>query len=216
MVQHLTDGEAKVIDQAVEAVDASSSLLAVNNKIISHDEVRAVVEPHFASAKQVRDLAPQLNISAPEHFKWAADFLLAIKKTAVDVDEKRKAIVGPWTESVRRVNALFRPTLTALDEAEKIVKEKIVEWSQGVDAQRAAEAALGNQVTLAPAEAEGVSIRTMFDFEIVNPDAVDRQFCSPDPAKIRAHIDNGGLMAIPGVRFFKKDVVYASRQGVKS
>jgi len=54
----------------------------------------------------------------------------------------------------------------------------------------------------------GTSIATKYDFEIINPDQVPRQYCAPDEGKIRKFVNLMGkdaVNAIAGVRVFPLD-----------
>lgn len=59
-------------------------------------------------------------------------------------------------------------------------------------------------------KAEGVTTRMEWTFEIVNPHLVPREYCEPDPVKIRAFVRAvGGMKELSGVKIFRRPVVTA-------
>lgn len=63
-----------------------------------------------------------------------------------------------------------------------------------------------------PAHVKGVSVRSKWAFEIMDPDAVPRELCSPDDKKIDAAIayadtEHTPPQPIPGVRFYLRQDV---------
>lgn len=52
------------------------------------------------------------------------------------------------------------------------------------------------------------TVQERISYEIIEPDAVPREFCDPSPRKLQARVQQAGLSAvIPGVRVFMKPVV---------
>jgi hypothetical protein len=59
---------------------------------------------------------------------------------------------------------------------------------------------------------EGLTMRSVVDYEITGPEQVPRELCSPDPKKIKAAIAIAGVGAqIPGVRVFVKEIAAKAR-----
>lgn len=173
---------------------------------------REQARTEIASAKQLAEWVPSLSVHDQISLEYAAGQLLPAVKAAWEAtDTKRRSFTGPLTNVVRALNAEFAPALKFWTEAEQAIKSKIAAYRQAVDSTRRTEAEAGLPVLLSPVEAEGVSFRTLRKFEIKNPDEVPRQFCSPDPDKIREHLRNGGLEAIKGVRFYDETQVVARK-----
>lgn len=155
---------------------------------------------------------------------WAADLLRNAKTRAKELDERRKEITGPILLAKAGIDGLFKPLISRYEQAEGILKGKIADWTNRVEAQRRAvmvasaeEFAAGGTPTALipePARAEGISVRKVWDFEITDGTLVPRDYCSPDAKKIRAQVPSEGQPPeIPGVRFFQRDQVAARTKG---
>ncbi len=160
-----------------------------------------------------------LEILTPEDFTLAAELAKGARANWKRLDERRTAITKPILDSKRRVDDLFKPALVALKEIEDTLKDKIGAYTSSQrKAQEAemmtsaAEHQAGGMPTFEIREvptAKGVSVQEHWDFEIVNPDLVPREYCSPDPAKIRAAIwyadtPRNPPRPIPGIEFKSK------------
>ncbi len=152
----------------------------------------------------------------------AAELVKAAKARWKDLEAERVKITRPMLEAKNAVDDLFRPAKELYSEAETVLKGKIGAYHAQVEAlriatmqQSAAEYQAGGTPTLAipePATAKGVSVRHVWAFNIKAPDLVPREFCSPDPAKIKAAIwyadtPHKPPNDIPGVEFYLADQV---------
>lgn len=152
-----------------------------------------------AYRKDVDEALPEIrefSILNDDDKNFAADLLRDVKDKHKIVESRRKEITVPLNAALRSVNDLFKPVLRALEESERLLKGKIVEYvekkdterraalleaSQTKSAAKATEALTKAEITSAP---EGVNIRYRWVFEVTDPDQVPRWFCSPDPKKI--------------------------------
>lgn len=135
------------------------------------------------------------------------------------LDKRRTDITKPILASKRSIDALFEPALRILATIREELKTKIgVYTSSQRTAQREAMQEAANQFAagLVPSnpipeapQAKGVSVTEVWDFEITDPDKVPREYCSPDPAKIKAAIWYADTpktppQSIPGISFSLK------------
>lgn len=98
----------------------------------------------------------------------------------------------------------------AREEAEKLQKQIDQEAKEkGVESVTVAAPVLLKKKPVVRSESASASIRTKWKAEVLNPDEIERQFCSPDMKKIQAAVD-GGLREIKGCRVFE-DVITAIR-----
>lgn len=149
----------------------------------------------------------------------------AWKKAIID---QERSLTNAANAEISRVNALLSAYVTAKAEAEAAARA--AEEAARLEEQRkaeevaAAEAALTGKTIVVPevvAEptehcqktplVRGVTSRTVWTFDIVDPDAVPRAYCSPDEKAIRAYMDaakkSGASiesLSIPGVTFRKE------------
>lgn len=179
------------------------------------------LEPERQGLEQVLGwLRDTFQIVDDADLDWAAERLVQAKKRWNELEAERTAITGPLLAAKAGVDALFKPMTTALATAEQLLKEKIGAFTRAREEERrlvmaasAAEFAAGGTPTAiipAPAQAAGVSVRQVWDFEVQDPAAVPRNLCTPDAKLIRALIPkNGEPPQVPGVRFFQRDQVAA-------
>lgn len=160
-------------------------------------------------------------ISTDEYQAFAAQLLHEVKAEWSDVEDKRKAITKPLTEAHKATQAVFKPVLTALETAEKILKDKIAGYMQLKQQANVAalQAASQAPTALAASQAidvyapvappQGVSVRYVQKFVVEEPDLVPRDLCSPDEKKIGLALSAG--REVPGVRVFEEPVVTARK-----
>ncbi len=144
-------------------------------------------------------------------------------KARIDrIEEKRKEFTAPLNKVVKGLNDFFRPPREAFENLERHLKQLVATYLEtkaraNVTAmqvvatastpQQAAEAL----ATIAPvAPSRGVSVRPVWKFQVIAPDEVPRELCSPDPKKIAAACQygpDGQPAPIPGVQWFQESVV---------
>lgn len=171
----------------------------------------ALAEEARPSSVTVRDLARSFLVRSHEEYERAGGVLRTVKGEWKRLDDLRKAWTGPLYNVQRSINGAFAGPLGALAEAEQALKTSMAAFDAAQEeARRAAvtETPGASPVPFMP-EAEGVSVRVRRAFRIVDPDAVPRQFCSPDENLIKAHLAAGGVEAIKGVEFFDERIVSA-------
>lgn len=171
---------------------------------------------------QVRD-APSLDV--------AANMLVQLKAAQKQVDAARVELLRPAQETVKKLQALFKPTLDELEKVERELKGKVAayrtELENKAEAERvellrkAEEAQAKGKAKQATAFAEkslavqGFTNTTMasaggslqvskpWDFEVEDVGAVPKEYLTVDEAKVRSAI-KAGIRDIPGVRIFQR------------
>jgi hypothetical protein len=138
-------------------------------------------------------------------------------KASLDaVEEERMSLTRPIREDEKLVNEAFRPYTSALKDMLQAIKDRLVRYHAETRAAQAELQAKASQAFQAgdsaqgvaimaqipiQAETPGVSMRDNWTFDVVDENAVPREFCSPDPAKIRAYVAAyKDKAAIPGVK----------------
>lgn len=144
-------------------------------------------------------------------YDWAGQIVVKMNATKDALIEERKKATGPLRQSINVVNSWFKPAEDAIDAAVSHLKKEIGTYVRSVNETRAERAIAGQAVELAPPATPGIQVRTVEDWEIVDADKVPREYCSPDVDKIRAYLRDGGLRAMPGVRFFRREQVISAR-----
>jgi hypothetical protein len=144
-------------------------------------------------------------ITTQDQFTLACETLLDVKGQYKALEAKRKTITAPLWEAYQATQALFKPALDYLTSAERVLKQKVGEYTQAQERVRLAALAASTQaapaIVPAPAEApKGITVTEVRTWEVIDPDKVPREYCSPDQVKIQQAIDAGDT-AIPGIRF---------------
>ena len=99
-------------------------------------------------------------IDSQDTFELAADELKAIKKKSKDLEEQRTSITGPIKTALKAVNNLFRAPSDFLEQAEKVIKVKMLAYQTeqeriaAEERRRAEEAIRQEQARLARESAE--------------------------------------------------------------
>ena len=78
-------------------------------------------------------------IDCPEMYEAAADDLKSVKAKYKEIEAKRTEIVKPLNEAVKAVNNLFRAPLAYLEEAEGLLKQRLIGYDQEQERKRKAE-----------------------------------------------------------------------------
>jgi hypothetical protein len=158
-------------------------------------EISREAETEAAEYQDALTTVRRLEIITEIDFSYAGDLVKHAHANWKRLEERRTEITKPMLASKRKVDDLFKPALTALAEIQSTLKGKIAAYTE---AQRAAQIqamhssadvfAAGGTPTEAIPEVptvKGVSVgRSYWVADVVDPDAVPRELCSPDPDKI--------------------------------
>jgi hypothetical protein len=151
----------------------------------------------------------------------AAEMVKKARAVLREKEEERKTITVPLLAAKNAVDALFRPAKDAIESIISHYKSEIGRYHAererarvAVLVQSAAEISQGivpTEPIPEPVHVPKTTIRQTWDFEIIDADAVPREYCSPDDTKIKAAIWYADTKTppreIPGLRFFQKETV---------
>jgi len=211
-------GIAHVVCEEIE-VTASEDGITIPKETIAVIKTR--IEDEARDVPDLVDGLDEIEISSDEEMAMVNEHLELIKKKKAAIDEPRKILAGPLDKILKLFNSWVRPATKALDNGEKILKAKMsealitarraqdealkaIEASGGEAVAEVLSVAHGQQLIQQP---DNVSLKEVWDLEIVDPAAVPREFCNPDPVRLRAYAVATGGAAVAGVRFFKKQIV---------
>lgn len=154
--------------------------------------------------------------------RFARDMAKKAREAHRALEEKRKTITGPLLAAKNATDALFKPATSALERIKRHYEQAIAAYDlereqsrAAVLAQSAAEIAVGvvpTEPIPEPVHVESTSVRHRWEPEVIDADAVPREYCSPDLAKLReavwyADTPHKEPRPIPGVRFELKSIV---------
>jgi len=217
---------ALTVKDPVEAAGLQAGIEAISTppptEIAPAASVQVEVEEYMAELVAYLDGLENLVIQTDEDMAYANDVLAYVKSQYKEREERRKKISKPLNDVLKIYNSWFKPSLTFLKDKEKLLKQKIaeataaarkaqdealkqIEVSQGAGSAEVLAVAHGRDVVHVP---DNVSIREVWDCEIVDPDLVPRAFCDPNPQRLLAYVNAFGAQAeVAGVKFFKKQIV---------
>lgn len=120
----MSEGIAGAAEREPEAeVPSVTVALAVKPEELSAEEQQAIASV-AADVDAVVAAALALEVRTAEEAQQAAEFLARIKSEHRSVEKARTFIVKPLNDHVKRINNEFRPKTTALERADKIVRDK--------------------------------------------------------------------------------------------
>lgn len=107
----------------------------MNTELVTEDEVRlrGTVSELVAAAKQVI-------IMTRVDMSQAVDLVAAIKKRQREAEDARTRITKPINEALREVNGRFKSMVAPLDEAESVLKGKMLTFQKAEEAKAREEA----------------------------------------------------------------------------
>lgn len=200
--------------------------MADQNTIIEQSKLNAQAELAIAPVVPFTrgDVIAQLEalpVMTDDEEKFAVTLCKEIKGQHDELETQRKTITKPLNDAKKATDALFKPALDALKQAEQILKSKLAAYAKekeqrnvaALEQARQAPTAQGAQQAIArvaPVVApQGVSVRQVWKFTVTDENAVPRELCSPDPKKIAAafQVVNGQPVPVPGVRWYQEDSV---------
>jgi hypothetical protein len=209
-----TDGDV----QADEGVQAMLAVLADR-------AVRDKVEGDLRKKEQTLITLRSLPIRDQRDIDSADSILRHVKaKLKWYKDEKIEAR-RPFNKQLERVSNWFNPAIEFYSEAERIVKARIrdgraelekarvvalqsVQGAHQAGDMRTVQAMVQTASAAETHLPKGMHQIEHYSFQINAPDLVPRDFCSPDPAKIRAHAQRYGTsLPIPGVTIWPDDTM---------
>lgn len=177
-----------------------------------------------SEALQVVDVVKGTEITTAESYAVAVDMVSEIKTQRNAVESARRSFVDPLNEVVKRINGFFRPALDRYDECERILKSKLVEWTQNAERERqrlleeaesqaqdgdlgAANVAIEEAEALVVPKVAGFSQSETWTGEVVDASKIPREYLIPDEVKLRAVTKaHKGDPKIPGWKAYPKTI----------
>jgi hypothetical protein len=184
-------------------------------------------EARTNEARAVRAALEDFSIVTKEEIETASGLLVDIKGRSKALEDRMSEITRPINAALKSIRDLFRPAISAYEEAEVLLKRRISDAYQAIEranqeAMRAAQAQMEQGNVLAAAQVasslvekpatEGVRTQEVFTFRVVNALLVPREFLVVDEKKIRAYISiHQDQKPIPGVSIEKDVRIVAAR-----
>jgi hypothetical protein len=194
-------------------------------EIIETKEVAIVKQ----QATKALTAANELTIESQEDLAKATDVLSKIKTVGKMIKERKEAITKPLNESLKSIRDLFKPIETNHEEAERIIKSKMLVWQDAeekrIKKEQDAIAARVEKGTMKPETAvkkmenvgevqtttKGnvgtVSTKIIKKYRVVDESKLPREFLMPDIGKITEALKAG--QTVPGAEVYEEKVIAA-------
>lgn len=186
-------------------------------------------EPDFKVQINTEVLQREITITNQDEFLQAGDVLKLCKDKIKEVDEERKSYTAPLDEAKKRLmakaKAITEPIEAYIDKINKamsdwhITQDKIrKEEEERIEKEKddyykkcQEDGTMPKDIDLMTKQPEAIETKTTrgniattsmvetWDFEIINAEEVERQYCSPDERLIRQAIKSG-VREIKGIK----------------
>lgn len=159
------------------------------------------------------DMIKRAAINTTEKYQWAAKAVAEIKEARNKAETMRKSAVDPLGGVIKLINGWFKPGIEALDEAEAVLKKKMVDFSEASEEKRdkliraagksssrsEREELLEKADEHVTPEIEGITKRVTWTGEVENAKKIPREYLIPDVKALLALTRaKGGDPEIPG------------------
>lgn len=225
------DGNNLVVEVTPEQLAATYALALTKpgTELVTKD-------PALSGADKLVAQAMLLKVETPEAASEAGNMLVQLKSWKTQVEQRRQFFTRPLKEHVKRIEALFKPMAEKLEEADGLIRKKVLDYrakaelaareeqQKLIEKAQEAQASGDNDTALtlatqateltAPQKSmlldEGsMQTKKVWDFEVVDYGAIPHEYFTFDEKKVRLAI-RSGLRDIPGIRIFQKDQLAVS------
>ncbi len=186
----------------------------------------AELASYRSQATELVDFLRTVVADTPEKEAWASARLSDVRALKKVLEDNRKALKAPLLEAGRRVDGLFKPSISPLDEAEVILRRILTDAAQNRmlaehHAMKLAEASVGDDVKVMQAlamvpdavQTSGSSVSFEWVAEVVDFGQLSDSYKMVDEAKLagvgRAAKAAGTEPSTPGVKWTKQAKVRA-------
>ena len=171
-------------------------------------------------AEQIRDTILTMTIESVDDYKKALEYLLSLSVIKLELDSKRQFFSKPLYDQMRRINAYFDQYLKPIEEADKILRQKIIQyralkWEEFKQQEKEIYERIKNElnsadllpVVVTPTLAKNevlsggeVSFRVVKKWVVEDESKLPREYLKPDEKKIAEAVKKG--KEIPGVKVY--------------
>ena len=174
-----------------------------NNK----PQVQQVPAELVKQSQSIVSQATSLKITNDGSYNDAVSMLTAVAQIKKSLEEKRKFFVEPLNKHVTSINTMFKEYSAPLTNADTALRSKIADFrakEQAKQQEKPQDPVIASAIVKTTHSVTGgrVTGTKRWTYEIDNENKVPREFCSPDPKKIKGAMDMG-MREITGVRIFE-------------
>lgn len=178
--------------------------------------------------------AQAIEIKTHEDIAQATDVLSRIKTVGKMIKDRKEAITKPLNDALKSARALFAPLEESYEEAERIVKSKMIAYQNEIDRKAQEEAAkiakkledgkISEATAMkkidalpeAPMTVQGnkgaIKTSKVKKFEVIDKSKLPIEFLLPDEVAIRKAMHAG--QELPGVKYWEENQISGFSAGL--
>ncbi len=189
----------------------------MQTQVVIKEETKEIV----SETSSIVFTAEEMDILDESGMKDAADLLGVIARTKKKIEDKRQFFAKPLNEQVKKINTLFKGYMKPLEDAEIILKNKVIKYrqkqkkKQEQEEQRLKELVEQEKIEVpvpsfkpqektVRSDMSTMSARKTWDFEIEDESQIPREYLMVDEKAIRKAVKSG-IRSIPGVKIYEKE-----------
>lgn len=185
------------------------------------------LQPINAQLAKLENQANMATITTQEEYARAIDLVSELKEAGSKIKNLKESITKPLNEGLRNARAMFAPVEERYENAERIIKTKLLDYKRKVDDEaRAAEAKIAARVekgtlkletaekkldaierveTTTQGKVGAIQIRVVKKVRITDANALPREYLVPNETLIRKDALSGKV--IPGVEVYSEESI---------
>lgn len=185
--------------------------------------------PIKAQVSKLENQATAVTIVSQEGYENAIDLVSKLKETGSEIKYKKESITKPLNEALKHVRDMFRPVETQFENAERIIKTKLLDYKRKKDEEaRAEEAKVAARVAKGTMKLETaekkmdsierventtrgqvgqVQIKKIRKVRVTDQETIPRKYLVPDMVLIRQDALSG--IVIPGIEIYEEESIAA-------
>jgi hypothetical protein len=223
--------EARELERTQEAADAPPPAPEPEGEFpvapLMDIAVRKDAELEAAEAEETLQMLRDMPVAGQADIDFANECLGDVKGKVKRLKKIRTETTKPLRDVLDTMRGWFASPLALYEQAEQILKSKIRDGMDSLEAQRTAQIAAASQahqqgdlqavqalVGAANAaevhQPDNVTRTEHYAFRVDAPDLVPRELCSPDERKIRAYLSihkAAAIGAVAGVTVWREDII---------
>ncbi len=206
----------------------------MSEQIIEQIEKQEQVKEIEVTVNTLVEKAKELDICDASTNEFGIGLLSKIAEGKKRAEAQRKQFTDPLNQSLKAINAFFKNLTAPLDEADTIIRNKVLifrraeeerarkeaeELQKKLEEEAKKQAEIEKKEVIVPppvvaqtppttmtAKNGSATVRKVWDFEIEDEMAIPREYLVPDPVKIRQAIKEG-IREIKGIRIYQKETL---------
>ncbi len=155
-----------------------------------------------------------LSIQSQDDLESTGKDLQVVKKRLQEVREEKEKIMSPIKEAMQACKDFFDPVIKKLESLDQALRSEVLRWESRLN-DEAQERCPGQVIKFGRPEAENITTRENWDYEIEDLSKVPRNYFILDEKRMKQIArETKGMVSIPGIKFIcNRSVVVRGENG---